>query len=258
MKKSILVKLVAVLVLLGITFANVGHLVSANPGSILAGGDKGYWEYPNTILAAEVKARSGGQPNHLQLITNSLEIDQSAKICHSFDGAKYGWIPEFRQWYNYRWNKINNSETTVIYKPDEMIYMACVQAPSNGVYALFAWYPIAEPTPVAVTEFTDNAVSGEGVWDKGTEINIDFSFAAAPPAWLKIFSRGVEVSEYTRICHPFKQGDNGWAAEIRQLKGAQWVKVKTDKTYIPSTEGVLNACAMVNPGTYALFGFLDK
>lgn len=253
--KKIFAVLAATSLVLVFALSNITMFASANPGSILSGGNKGYWQYPDNIIAAETKVRTGGQPSHVQLITNGLATDQGSKICHTFDGQKYGWIPMFMQWYNYRWHEME-APTTVIYDANAAQYMACVNTPSNGVYALFAWYPIVEPTTEATVIYTAN--SYDGVWTAGTDTDIEF-FQNTVPSWLGRFSNGTTVDTYTKICYPFPQGNKGWVAEIRKYQNGRWIAVETEETYMPSTEGVLNACTMADAGiVYALFGYLGE
>ena len=236
---------------LAFVLINVNQTASANPGSILSGGNDGYWQYPPEIKASESKPRLYGYPNYLQIISNALSTDRAAKICHTFDGGKWGWIAEFRQWYDYRWHSMKEG-TTIIHDTTANSYLACVNTPSNGVYALFAWYPIQEPTqPV---HNTNTSVSFEGHWNSGVEIEPDMILNPYPN-WLSRFSKGVRVEQNTTLCHPFSKGSDGWQGEIRQLKKGEWIKVPTEEIYIPTTEGVLHACASVTKGTYALFGY---
>jgi hypothetical protein len=231
---------------------SVSRSVLAAPGSKLSGGNNGVWVYPSTIRASETKAHAWGNPDYYQLITNALETDQAARICHTFTAAPYGWIPEFLQWYDYMWHKID-AQTTVIQNTAEGESLACINTPSNGVYALFAWYPIAEAAPKTVKEYSFNSVDEH--WNNGTEINMNFAMNPFPE-WLVSFSQAVKVDKPAQICYPFSKGAQGWVGEIRQLQKGQWTKVKTQETYIPSIEGTLNACASVNAGTYVLFGYL--
>ncbi|MEA5078381.1 MAG: hypothetical protein VB013_07405 [Anaerolineaceae bacterium] len=253
MKKEISIVLLVIMTIGGM-LGNIQLTVSANPGSDLGGGKAGVWQYPDSISAVETRARNYGYPNYLQLITNALSIDQPAKICHTFNGAKSGWIPEFKQWYSYRWHTIEN-ETTVLHDVTKDTYLACVTTPSNGVYALFAWYPVSSPTLEATKFYTNDSI--DGAWNVGTKTDLNLVMDPIP-AWLQLFSSGVTITEKTQICFPFAKGSAGWTPEIWQLQEGKWQKVKTELVYPSGKEGIPNACANVNAGTYALMGYLNE
>jgi len=252
--KRIFSTVILVFLIIGGMLGSIQLTVSANPGSDLGGGKAGVWQYPDSITAVETRARNYGYPNYLQLITNALTVNQSAKICHTFTGAKSGWIPEYRQWYSYRWHAIEN-KATVLHDVTTDTFLACVTTPSNGVYALFAWYPVSSPTQEATKIYTNESI--DGAWNAGTETNLDLVMDPIP-AWLQLFSSGVSITEKAQICYPFANGSAGWIPEIRKLNDGKWEKVDTDLLYLSGEEGIPSACATVNAGIYALMGYLNE
>ncbi|MDP2844434.1 MAG: hypothetical protein Q8O06_12460, partial [Acetobacterium sp.] len=184
-------------------------------------------------------------------------ITEPAIICHGFNGAGKGWVPEFRVNERFRWNEIK-VKAYIVQNPDDEILLACVQAPSSGTYALFGYYPVDQKEAEIEPEKIENANTVNGHWNTGKEVGINLLFTPAPD-WLKIFSRGVVIAsdQWVEICHPFAFGNTGWEGEIRQLKADKtWAFVNAEKKYIPTIEGTLNICAWVGEGTYALFGYL--
>lgn len=249
---------VVLFLVFGLTLVIVPKTVTANPGSVLAQGE---WIYPDGVVAVEKTAKKYGIPKHLQLITNAMEFtfDEPTIICHGFYGAGKGWIPEFRYFWNHKWNVLK-AETYVAKDPNSGNLVACVKAPFSAIYALFGYYPTdqteAEITPVRV----DIADPVDTEWSTGTPTAISLLLNPAPE-WLSLFSGGVSVGrdEWVRLCHPFRQGAYGWNGEIRQLKDGKWVKTisESEEVYIPTKEGTLNVCTRAGEGTYALFGYLE-
>ena len=98
----------------------------------------------------------------------------------------------------------------------------------------------------------------EGAWTGGTNKDIS-SFTATAPEWLQLMTTvGVEVTTPGQICHPFRGGQFGWVAEIRQLMpDGSWKKIDTEGAWLPTEEGTFTACAVAaESGKYALFGHL--
>jgi hypothetical protein len=95
----------------------------------------------------------------------------------------------------------------------------------------------------------------DGDWSTGTGVSVDLS-AAPAPAWLQLMDKGVTLPAAVTVCHPFRGGQFGWVAEIRQLVDGKWVKLATTLTWVPTTEGKLFVCADAPAaGTYALFAY---
>jgi len=93
-----------------------------------------------------------------------------------------------------------------------------------------------------------------GAWSAGTEVEINLE---AIPG-LQLLTKGVKISQPTRLCHEFRGGDYGWIAEIRILKNGAWVKQPTTMGWEPDAEGAFMACTDASAaGTYALFGWFD-
>ena len=228
--------LIALFLVLGVALAVGPKVVSANPGSVLAQGE---WVYPDTdVIAIEKVAKRYGIPRDLQLITEGMEFtfDEPTVICHGFFGAGKGWVPEFRYFWHYKWNAIK-AKAYIVQDPKSSNMMACVKAPFSATYALFGYYPQnqkeADLTP-AKAENADNFVNN---WNTGTPTNINLVFNPAPE-WLKIYSGGVSVGkdQWVQLCHPFREGANGWDGEIRQLKGDNWVTIysPSEEVYVPN------------------------
>ena len=98
----------------------------------------------------------------------------------------------------------------------------------------------------------------EGEWNTGAEVDVDLT-AAPAPSWLQLLAKGVKIEAPARICHPFRGGQFGWTADIRQLVNGKWVKLATTADWVPSREGKFMACAQAPAaGTYAIFGYYKK
>lgn len=99
--------------------------------------------------------------------------------------------------------------------------------------------------------------ANSGSWSAGTEVKINLETNPAP-TWLQLLSAGVKVTESTKICHPFRQGQFNWVGQIMQLKDGKWTKITTVNDWVPSKEGIFMSCAQAPAaGTYALFGYYD-
>jgi hypothetical protein len=69
---------------------------------------------------------------------NGIEVDGPTTICHPFKAGRFGWVGEIHQLVEGVWIKL---PTTVGWVPNEEgRYMACAQAPTAGIYALFGYY----------------------------------------------------------------------------------------------------------------------
>ena len=109
----------------------------------------------------------------------------------------------------------------------------------------------ASPDPA-----TPKAGLANGAWSAGTEVDINLDAAKYPG--LQLLTKGVKISQPTRLCHEFRGGDYGWVAEIRKLKNGAWVKQPTTMGWQPDAEGAFMACTEASAaGTYALFGWFD-
>ena len=94
----------------------------------------------------------------------------------------------------------------------------------------------------------------------GTSSEMDVSKEAiTAPAWLQLLTKGVKVTEKTKICHAFRGAQFGWVGEIRQYKDGQWIKMPTISDWVPNKEGAFMACTEApSAGIYALFGYYLK
>lgn len=251
--------LIAIFLVLGVVLAVGPKVVSANPGSVLAQGE---WVYPETdVIAIEKTAKRYGIPRHLQLITDGMEFtfDEPTTICHGFYGAGKGWVPEFRYFWNYKWNAIR-AKAYIVQDPKSSNMLACVKAPFSATYALFGYYPQDQTEADLPSTKAEITTHFGDKWSNGTAVKLNTIFAPTPE-WLKLYSGAVaiEKDQWVQLCHPFREGANGWVGEIRQLKGDRWETIysPSEEVYIPNREGVLNVCTWVGEGTYALFGHLE-
>lgn len=92
-------------------------------------------------------------PGWQTLMTNSLTINHAAKICHPFNGGRYGWIGEIRQLVNGSW--IKQATSSGWDNGPEGDYLVCAQAPIAGTYALFGYFdkPVqTEPDSPSISE----------------------------------------------------------------------------------------------------------
>jgi hypothetical protein len=98
-----------------------------------------------------------------------------------------------------------------------------------------------------------------GKWTVGTERSFDFSMTTYPN-WLQIMDINVtELTAAGQVCHPFRGGQFGWMADIRQLVGKEWVKVPTTQGFLFGPEGSYFACVTAPAaGTYAFFAYFDE
>jgi hypothetical protein len=229
--------------------------VSANPGSILAGGS---WYYSSEVTGTEVIIKYANV-KWLQLITNGIKIDQPTLLCHDFKGATLGWEGEIRRLRRGKWIAV---ESTLIPPVGDEMYQVCVDAPVAGTYALFGYYNASgetKQTPEAFTTISGNSTQGH--WNTGTEFDIDLK-AMPAETWLQFFSRGVEIEYPTIICFPFERGLQGWAAEIRMWNSdtSLWSKMATTASFETEDDGSpYQACAQTYfAGKYALFGYLNE
>jgi hypothetical protein len=227
--------------------------VSANPGSILAGGT---WHYSKEVTGDEIILKYANV-KWLQLITHGIKIDQPTYLCHDFKGATLGWEGEIRRLSRGKWIAV---ESILIPPVGDEMFQVCVNAPVAGTYALFGYYNASgEASQTSEVFATISGNSTEGHWNTGTEFDIDLK-AMPAETWLRFFSRGVEIESPTLICYPFRNGLYGWAAEIRMWNSDtyQWVKLKTIAGFVNEDEGSpYQACAQTYiAGKYALFGYL--
>ncbi|MHB8089494.1 MAG: hypothetical protein ACYDH2_14735 [Anaerolineaceae bacterium] len=135
MKKTISV--VAGLVLLfALVFVSIPNNVQAGYSVTKQSIAAGEW---NTGTMVKVDLTAAPAPEWLQLMTtDAVVLEEPTKICHEFGGGKFHWVGEIRQLKDGRWIKL---ETTNGWVPDEEgTYLSCAQAPSEGTYALFAYY----------------------------------------------------------------------------------------------------------------------
>ena len=76
------------------------------------------------------------------------------------------------------------------------------------------------------------------------------------PAWLQLFSGGINLSQPTKMCYTFRYGQFNWVPKFLQLQNGVWSTLATTMEYLYGEEGSLYACA--NPskaGVYALFAY---
>ncbi|MEA5077960.1 MAG: hypothetical protein VB013_05270 [Anaerolineaceae bacterium] len=99
----------------------------------------------------------------------------------------------------------------------------------------------------------------DGNWTIGTETAMDLS-TTTYPSWLQVMDTNVTViPAAAQICHPFRGGQFGWVADIRQLVGSEWMKVTTTQGLLAGNEGVYMACAAAPAaGTYGFFAYFDE
>ncbi len=110
----------------------------------------------------------------------------------------------------------------------------------------------------AIAKPVANEPIAEGNWIGGTELAFDFSLTTIP-SWLQVLDLNVvNTNKSGEICHPFRGGQFGWVADIRQLVDGKWLKTTTTQGWKPNADGSYFACATVpSAGTYALFGYFD-
>ncbi len=99
----------------------------------------------------------------------------------------------------------------------------------------------------------------EGSWTGGEETPLVLE-GTTYPQWLQATNtNALLVTAKGEICHPFRGGQFGWVASIRQLVDGQWNKMDTVQGWMGDTEGSYKACAQaLTPGTYALFAYFDE
>lgn len=99
----------------------------------------------------------------------------------------------------------------------------------------------------------------EGSWIGGEETPLVLE-GTTYPQWLQATNtNALLVTAKGEICHPFRGGQFGWLASIRQLVDGQWKKMDTVQGWMGDTEGSYKACAnALTPGTYALFAYFDE
>jgi hypothetical protein len=98
-----------------------------------------------------------------------------------------------------------------------------------------------------------------GSWTGGEETPLDLE-GTTYPDWLQATNtNALLVTTKGEICHPFRGGQFGWVASIRQLVDGQWVKLNTTQGWMGDTEGSYLACATAQTaGTYAVFAYFDE
>jgi hypothetical protein len=236
---------------LGMALANVPQIVKADTSSTLAPGE---WQVPAPVIGTVVSVTAVGAPSYLQLITNGIKITAPAKICHAFSGAGFNWVGEVRQLVDKSWVKVKTT-TALVPSTGEGVYTACAKVNHAGTYALFAYYHVAIAEVVPGNE---EIAEVSGMWNRGTEVSMDFAKSPAP-AWLDNYSNWVKVKSSGTICHPFPAGVKGLVAEIRELKTGKWVKLPTTFNNAATAESTNLACALApEAGTYTLFGYVTK
>jgi len=125
----------AIILVLGLLLVNTPkNAVAADSGShpLIA---EGAWS-TGTEVAVDLTITSA--PTWLQLLTNGVKITASAKICHPFNGGRYGWVGEIRQLVKGKWVKLATVNDWV--PSTEGVFTACAQAPAAGIYALFGYW----------------------------------------------------------------------------------------------------------------------
>jgi hypothetical protein len=113
------------------------------------------------------------------------------------------------------------------------------------------------PGTVLAKPSTPSSVA-DGNWTVGTAAVLNLT-GTVYPEWLQLMDiKGVVITAPGQVCHPFRGGNYGWTADIRQLVGDTWEKVTTTMSWVPDEDGQYMACAAAQTaGTYALFGYYD-
>lgn len=98
-----------------------------------------------------------------------------------------------------------------------------------------------------------------GSWTGGEETPLVLDENTYPD-WLQATNtNALLVATKGEICHPFRGGQFGWVASIRQLVDGQWLKMDTSQGWMGEPESPYMACAnALTPGTYALFAYFDE
>jgi hypothetical protein len=73
-----------------------------------------------------------------QLFAQGVTITEPGKICHEFRGGQFGWVADIRQLVDGKWVKAPTTQGWL--NGEEAAYTVCVEAPTAGTYALFAYY----------------------------------------------------------------------------------------------------------------------
>jgi hypothetical protein len=126
---------IAIVLALGLLLANAPQkTVAADVGSHPLVAD-GAWN-TGTEVAVDLTVTSA--PSWMQLLTNGVKITAPAKICHPFNGGRFGWVGEIRQLVKGEWVKLPTVSDWV--PTTEGVFTACAQAPAAGTYALFGYW----------------------------------------------------------------------------------------------------------------------
>jgi hypothetical protein len=118
---------------------------------------------------------------------------------------------------------------------------------------------IATPRAVNAKAIIETPDIAEGTWIGGVETPLVLT-GSTYPDWLQVMnSNAVKLTSAGQICHPFRGGQFGWVASIRQLIDGKWVKLPTTQGWMGNEEGSYMACTNApRAGTYALFGYFDQ
>ena len=134
--KSIVRAFLAILFVAGILFANFQDIstVSADIGN-------GKWILPESndpFTIVKIDKELEIAPVLQQQFSEGIKIESPNLICYTFRGGDYGWVPQIRRYKNNMWVKIPTT-TDHVFGIEAPLY-ACAEAPSSGLYALFASY----------------------------------------------------------------------------------------------------------------------
>jgi hypothetical protein len=117
---------------------------------------------------------------------------------------------------------------------------------------------VALQHPVSAMGLGPNNGVAAGSWTTGTDAPLNLAGTTYPDYLQLMDENGTVIASPGQICHPFRGGNYGWTADIRQLIGGTWQKLATTMAWVPDKDGEYMACALAPAaGTYALFGYYD-
>ncbi len=128
--------IVAIFIVAGILVANVPAV-----SPVSADGAATNWILPDSkesFTLVDITQEAKSAPDWLQLFSEGIQIEYANRICYTFRGGDYGWIPQIRQYKNNTWVKVPTTQGRIF--GNEFPLYACADAPRGGLYALFAYY----------------------------------------------------------------------------------------------------------------------
>jgi hypothetical protein len=130
---------------------------------------------------------------------------------------------------------------------------------STAVIVVITFFATTIPGTASAYGIIQQPDIADGSWSGGQEIPLVLE-GSTYPDWLQVMNTpALQVTTPGQICHPFRGGQYGWVASIRQLTNGQWVKLQTIQGWMGDTEGSYMACTDAQgAGTYALFGYFDE